>query len=435
MRSDKGSMNKSEPSAADVPFRRRTDLLTTKRVFDIAGENGYHLIYPDLGLTFDISRLRRDRSELVGELAVLTTMSGARTVDGVLSIANFNLSSMTARRDRAKYLGERANAVELDWAGALEELCQRVLRAEQTGTPVVPLSSLAKPGLMEEFTVSGIPLLQRHPVLWFGDGGSAKSYLALYVAAALANRGIPVLYADWEFSGEDHRDRLERLCGLEMPMILSYTRCQAPLTEEVGRLRGWILKSGIKYIVCDSVAFAADGPPESAETAATYYRAVRALGIGSLHIAHVTKSLEEGDQKPFGSVFWHNGARATWYLKRANEGLSDDTVEVALYNRKANIGRLRPAIGLRVTFDPVRTNVDPFEVADNAELGAKEPLWKRMRTALKRGPKTTAELAEDLGVRADAVRTTLKRFDRTFVRTGEDGEIALKALVSDERTF
>lgn len=426
----------TDGSAADVPFRRRTDLLTTKRVFDIAGENGYQLIYPDFGLTFDISRLRRDRSELVGELAVMTTMTGARTFEGVLSIANFNLSSMTARRDRAKYLAERAQALELDWAGALEELCQRVLKAEQTGTPVVPLSSLAKPGVMEEFTVAGIPLLQRHPVLWFGDGGSAKSYLALYVAAELARRGIPVLYADWEFSGEDHRERFERLCGPDMPVTLSYTRCQAPLTEEVGRLRGWVLKAGIKYVVCDSVAFAANGPPESAETASTYYRAVRALGVGSLHIAHVTKGLEEGDQKPFGSVFWHNGARATWYLKRANTQDDGDIVEVALYNRKANIGRLRPALGLRVSFDPVRTIITPFDVSENAELGAKEPLWKRMKTALKHGAKTTAELAEDLGVKPDAIRTTMKRFDQTFIRTGEDGAIGLKTkMVAHERSF
>jgi hypothetical protein len=427
----------TKPAISDVPFRRRTDLLTTKRVFDVAGENGYQLLYPDLGLTFDISRLRRDRSELIGELAVMTDMSGARTVDGVLSIANFNLSSLTARRDRAKYLGERANAQELDWAGALEELCQRVLKAEQTGSPVVPLASLAKPSTSEEFEVAGIPLLQRHPVIWFGDGGSAKSYLALYVAAELASRGIPVLYADWEFAGEDHRDRLERLCGHDMPLALSYTRCQAPLTEEVGRLRGWILKSKIQYIVCDSLAFASDGPPEASETCSTYFRAVRALGIGSLHIAHISKGSgdDENTKKPFGSIFWHNGARSTWFLKRANDQEDGDCVEVALYHRKANIGRLRPAIGLRVSFDPVRTLITTFDVAESVELGAKEPLWKRMKAALRRGALTTGELAEALDAKPDAIRQAVHRFDRTFARVGEDGAIGLRAQVRDERVF
>ncbi len=71
--------------------------------------------------------------------------------------------------------------------------------------------------------------------------------------------------------------------------------------------------------------------------------------IGSLHVAHISKA-DGSDQKPFGSAFWHNGARATWYVKRA-EGDSDEArVTIALYNRKANLGPLRPAIGYEITF-------------------------------------------------------------------------------------
>jgi len=61
-------------------------------------------------------------------------------------------------------------------------------------------------------------------------------------------------------------------------------------------------------VILDSVAFACEGPPEAAETAAAYYWALRLLGVGSTSIAHITKA-EGGDQKPFGSAFWHNGAR------------------------------------------------------------------------------------------------------------------------------
>jgi hypothetical protein len=60
------------------------------------------------------------------------------------------------------------------------------------------------------------------------------------------------------------------------------------------------------------------GPPEAADSAADYFRALRTLNMGSLHIAHVTKA-EGGDQKPFGSTFYHNGARSTWFVQRSED--------------------------------------------------------------------------------------------------------------------
>ena len=33
-------------------------------------------------------------------------------------------------------------------------------------------------------------------------------------------------------------------------------------------------------------------------------------------ITHITK-VENGDQRPFGSTFWHNSGRSTWKLKLA----------------------------------------------------------------------------------------------------------------------
>ena len=99
---------------------------------------------------------------------------------------------------------------------------------------------------------------------------------------------------------------------------LFYVRCERPLTEEADRLRRIIREERIDFGIFDSVAFACDGPPEAAETASAYFRALRSLRIGSLNLAHITKS-ESGDQRPFGSIFWHNHARATWFIKRATD--------------------------------------------------------------------------------------------------------------------
>ena len=132
------------------------------------------------------------------------------------------------------------------------------------------------------FTVDGLTLPRQHPSILFGDGGTGKSYIALYVAGRIAEQDISVALFDWELAGEDHRDRLERLFSDGMPRVL-YCRCERPLVYEVDRLRRIVRDKGVQYAVYDSVAFASDGPPEAAEVAGRYFRAVRQIGGGSLH--------------------------------------------------------------------------------------------------------------------------------------------------------
>jgi hypothetical protein len=80
------------------------------------------------------------------------------------------------------------------------------------------------------------------------------------------------------------------------------------------------------------------------------------VGAGSLHLAHVNRS-DTGDKKPYGSSFWHNGARATWNIKTADQIPGARKLTIGLYNRKTNIGPLRAAVGFRMpsmTAGPVR---------------------------------------------------------------------------------
>jgi Mrp family chromosome partitioning ATPase len=50
--------------------------------------------------------------------------------------------------------------------------------------------------------VQGIELLRDHPTILFGQGDSAKSYLALWIAGTLAEQGLRVGLFDWELSGQ-----------------------------------------------------------------------------------------------------------------------------------------------------------------------------------------------------------------------------------------
>lgn len=388
-------------------------------------EGHYTLSVAEIGISFDVNYLRRERRELNGELTVRCTLAGAHTVDGILSSADFNLSSLRARNERAKHLADRAHTQQVDWIGLLEETCLRVLSEEREGSPEIALDDIPDATTSDTWYAGDLPVLSRHPIIWFGDGGAAKSYLALYLARQLALDGHRVLYCDWEFAGEDHKDRWVKLCGPVRPVIW-YLRCDKPMSDERERIAKVIQKRDIDYLICDSVAFAADGPPEAADVAASYFRTVRGFGVGSLHIAHVTKSEEHGDQKPFGSIFYHNSARATWFLKRAEEYDDGQEITVAMYNRKANIGRLRPAMGFRLCFDPNRTVIEPTAVERAApELAGKLPIWQRMKAKLSHGAIGESELAEELGTKEATIRSELSRKNTLFFKL-PDGKIGLK---------
>jgi hypothetical protein len=269
-----GGMSAERITAKDIAFGGVSD---EEHSFRRIGEGHYRLSVPAAMAEFDVDRLYRDRHELSGELLVTCGIKGARTFDGLLSSGNFNLSSIRARQDRARQLRDRAQTnSQVDWDRLLEELCARIIQAERSGTPARLLCTYDRPTTADAFEVDGLALLKAHPVMLFGDGGTAKSYLALYIAGLLAKRGHQVLLADWESGGEDHRDRLERLFGRDMPNVL-YLRCERPMVSEADRIRRQVDELGVAYLICDSVAFAADGPPESAEVAAAYFRAVRQI--------------------------------------------------------------------------------------------------------------------------------------------------------------
>jgi hypothetical protein len=401
--------------------------MTTAPALFATTPDGYRLTDTQHGIQFDVARLRRERHELVGELAVSCGMLGAHAVDGVLSIGTFNLSSPRARKERAGHLAERARTNGIDWSSRLEELCQRTIAAERTGRPSILLRDLPRPTPADRLNIEGLQLLRDHPVIWFGDGGTAKSYLGLFAAGNLARRGHTVLFADWELSGDDHRDRLERIFGEDMPPVL-YARCERPMVFESDRLARLVHRDEVNFLICDSVAFACDGPPEAAEVASRYFQAVRQIGVGSLHLAHTNRS-ERADEKPFGSTFWHNGARSTWHVKLAQTSSDGQLISVGLYNKKANLGPLAPAVGFNIAFDHQRTRFVRVDVTSVEELAESLPLWMRVRASVTGQPQTLSALASELGANVESLDRTIRRKKELFTRiNGDDGVTRIALL-------
>jgi hypothetical protein len=381
----------------------------------------YVLRVPEFATEIEVDRLRRERQELIGELAVRCRLPGAKAFDGSLSIADLNLSSARARQDRAKLLASRSAASTIDWAGLLEECVQRVLAAERAGQPAIDLRTLSEPD-HDEIHVEGFTFPRRHSSILFGDGGAAKSYTALHLAGRLAENGLRVALFDWELAGEDHRQRLRLLFGADMPRIV-YARCERPLVAEADRLTRIVRDERIDYAFFDSIAFACDGPPEAAEVAGRYFRAVREIGVGSLHIAHVNKS-DDHDKRPFGSAFWHNGARCTWYAKTAETSGNESTLTLGFFNRKANLGPIRPPLGLTITFAAGRTTFRKSSVADSPDLAMKMTVRQRMLAVLRHGAMPADEVAEAVEAEADTVKRTARRYKNQFVII-EGGKLAL----------
>ena len=395
--------------------RQDCDMHAANR-FEPKGDDRYRLSVPGIGVTFDIDRLRRERHELIGELSVRCELPGARVVDGTLSVADFNLSSARARSDRARLLTERANTSGIDWLQMVEEFCQRVLEADRAGQPAIDLRTVPRPAdaVNDELRIEGFVFPRRHPSVLFGDGGAFKSYLALYLTGRLAEQGLKVAFFDWELAAEDHRDRLERLFPDGMPRIL-YVRCERPLVAETDRLRSIARNEGVEFCVYDSVALACDGPPEAAEAAGAYFRAVRQIGGGSLHLAHINKS-EAGDKKPFGSAFWHNLARATWFIKAADSTSLDSRIlNLGCFCRKSNLGPIQPPLGFEITFQEHVTFLRRTNPADNPDMAGQLSVRQKMVHVLRRGALTREQIAEEIGADFDTVKRESNRYKKLFL--------------------
>ncbi len=419
--------------ASDIPFSGNLHAQIQEKHFRERGEQRYSLEILPIGITFEVDHLRRDRHELVGELQVSVNgnFSSAKTVDGILSVGDFNFSSVQARSTRSKLLAERSDHPELDWYGFLEEFGIKTIKAERTGRPSMILADAELPDESKAtWSVGGLPLLRDLPMIIYADASAGKSYIAMWIAGQLAEQGIPVIYADWEFSINEHRKRLGRLFQ-PMPKTVHYVRCERPLKDEAERLSRLTREHQCGYMVLDSVGFALDGPAESQESASSYFRHLRSLRVGTLSLAHIPKQYDDNREATvFGSIFFKAGARSVWFMDRATRNPADQ-LRIGMYHRKSNVGELLPARGYALTFSGERTLVTDLDISTVDELVAQLPLLDRMKQLLfDEGQAMTAkQISEDLNCHIAAVRGTYARFKNMFLKLGNkimvkaDGEL------------
>jgi hypothetical protein len=402
-------------------------------------------VNPALEMKFDLLRLDRRSGELSAEVTVTSQANGH---PGLLHRARLNLGSTRSRAEVVNHLTRRLDGP--DWAGLLELASWKVTEAYRQGPPVFLLRDAVEPQAVG-WALEPL-VIARDAVIFFGDGGAVKSYTVLALAVALQRflpmaeglepaRDFRVAYLDFEWSAWPHHRRLRALCGPgQLPEIL-YVPCQAsgPLTHQVERLQRIFEEHRIDYAVIDSVGLACDGPPEDAQSAIGFFQALARLEVGSALVAHTSK--ETDTLKPFGSAYWHNSARMTWYVKRVRmTGTSG--IDVGLYNRKFNDGAVRAdPIGLHFEFVAGTTTISKVELGASHVAVDESAALKTRLIAARRAAGTSMtflQLAVAVGLPAsdrsvDTVRKTVRRSPDVFaVDEGGGGRAHLVNLVGKE---
>lgn len=389
-----------------------------------ATPDGFEVATADGRVCLALTRLKREHGGWTGRLRVSHAGTSTSAARGAVVTASLRLHELADRARWARYLKMRLSLQGLGEQQLLEmldELVEGALQAVEIGQPLLLLSDVDVPKEDDILDVGGFPLLRRQPSMLFGDGNSGKSLVALYLAGRLQRLGVNTLFMDWEQDQFDHGRRLRRMFGSNLPN-LAYRRGEQPFAVEVDGLLTQVREHGIQYLVIDSVAFAADAAPESAEVAQRFFRALRTLGVGSLMVAHATKA---GGAYPFGSVFWWNGCRSIWQVQKLGDG---DEIQIALRDSKFNMGRRRGdrLFNVRfednsITFNTSRARSSSDSRRDQ-EAPRRRPLAEQARDVLAAGPMTMAELALALGADKNSIQKAISRAQGEFTTSrGSDG--------------
>lgn len=399
-----------EKQATHAAIQQQT--LDDLTIEEIAGL--YTIHSPTHAVTMIFDRLTDARGGVTAEVTI--TLGATDVLSGV----DVALKSDTSQTKLASSL--KALTPTIPWKLLLQRACSVVLKRHREGEP---LRILTVNTPVEPLTFQINPLVFRgKPTVLFGDGGLGKSSLALLcamcvstgetVAGIAALPGIP-LYLDYEDSYDVHVRRMQAIAS-DHPTVakadVRYQACTEPLSTLTHTLLRRIQADGITFLVLDSLA-AATGGDAGAEAATKVFRALRTLNVGALVIAHVPKSPGEGQEPSiYGSVFHKNFARATWEIRKEQEIGSDQSI-LGIFNRKSNLSRLHPPIGLKVTQDADNTRMqyETFDLSQAGELATALPLPNRIRNLLESDgmPRPSKEIADELGAALPTVKAVLSK--------------------------
>jgi hypothetical protein len=271
-------------------------------------------------------------------------------------------------------------------------------------------------------------VLAAYVTLLYGDGGVAKSLLALALAVAVSGasehwlgrkvENCPVLYLDFELDAEEQARRVHQLCrgqGLNAPPNgLLYMSALGHAAKEAFTAALDACKDhSIGLMVVDSLGPALQGDAEAARDVIGFFQKYvepfRAEGVAILIIDHQSR-LQAGQsyqgKGAFGSVFKTNLARSVIQAQATERG--EGTLTVRLRQKKHNFGPLADPFGIKLSFTEEAVALEAIEL-DASELAEEATLnsTDRVKLALEGGPGYPWEIAETTGLAVKTVKNAL----------------------------
>jgi GNAT superfamily N-acetyltransferase len=271
-------------------------------------------------------------------------------------------------------------------------------------------------------------VLAAYVTLLYGDGGVAKSLLALALAVAVAGDSeewlgreverCPVLYVDFELDAEEQARRVHQLCrgqGVGTPPegLLYMSALGHTAREAFAAALDTCKEHGVGLMVVDSLGPALQGDAEAARDVIGFFQKsiepFRAEGVAVLIIDHQSR-LQAGQsyqsKGAFGSVFKTNLARSVIQAQATERG--EGTLTVRLRQKKHNFGPLTEPFGVKLSFTEEAVSLgavelDSSELAEEATLNATD----RVKLALESGPAYPWEIAEATGLAVKTVKNAL----------------------------
>ncbi len=268
----------------------------------------------------------------------------------------------------------------------------------------------------------------RHATNLYGDSGTGKSLIALYLALCVIE-GIPflnfpttkrgkVLYLDLELDAEIHTLRwwaIARGAGYTTPPKgLRYVRWTQGLIGHEGELWELIEQEQPALLIVDSFG-KATGKPLDPDLAIALYNLFDALPVPVLVIDHTAKPNPEipaESAREYGTVYKRHYARSA--IQVDLQGSERGHIGVILRHQKSNFGRLAPEIPLTLAFLEedgvmleVRLQYGGQAVQANAELFGRR--GEVVRFLSENGEATQKQIAENLDTSQSSVSRLLKQ--------------------------
>lgn len=247
------------------------------------------------------------------------------------------------------------------------------------------------------------------PTFFYGAGGSAKSYLAVLLAFAVATgkqflgtpaTGRKVLYLDWEMDEETFRARVNRVArGMKVSIAsgvpnLTYRKLIKPLKEHLDDIIEQVETEGLGLVIIDSFGFSMTGMDTSKQPDVTAQMArIAQIPCAVVIIDHIGKH-GKGEEGPFGSIYKHAASRWMWWCQAVSKQPSPDGevkpgIFVRMWNAKHNIAAQQEDIYLHIVWDDeFDANVvsmkkkKPEEVPESLTRAIKAPEKKKARDEL-----------------------------------------------------